>query len=273
MTIGYVFETPLGADCARRLARHQKVTVFGGNISTTLNAENVEIAKNMEEIIESCRFIVMNCASADRLYALLFSSLQMVARLRENAIAVIDQTDWDAHHSNRVIAKMAELGIAYVDAPVFSDAMDSISEEAAILCGGSKVDFGVVKPILEAICPAVIHLGDTGCGHYGKLIVSAISASNRLITSECAAIGENNGISLEDMSKVITNSSGYNRAIERVQLATGGARLATDISLDAAIKDLRAATSLATICGAPLLLGNAVLGQLESGQMKECTSL
>ena len=109
-----------------------------------------------------------------------------------------------------------DIGITLVDAPLHTENTEAIADASAIFFGGPADVLGSVRPILEAVCPKVIHCGDAGSGHAMRLVVAAIAACNRLITYECAAMGAKNGLTVADMATVLNKSSGYNSASARV---------------------------------------------------------
>ena len=108
-------------------------------------------------------------------------------------------------------------------------------------------------------------MGGAGNGNVAKLVNNAVAACNRLLTYEAVAMGFKYGLTIEDMSKVINKSTGWNGASERILpvLASGGQTANFQLSL--MVKDLKLASHMAMSCGAPMLIANAVANLFEVG--------
>lgn len=167
---------------------------------------------------------------------------------------VIDQRAADPEETRVLSGKLADIGIALVDAPIHCELASDFPESSAILCGGALESIEKIRPVLEAMAPKVIYLGETGTGHTAHALVSAVGVCNRFITYECAALGFKNGLAIEDMSTVLNHSSGANSATERILplLATG--ERTTDIPITDVASVLRIFSRLAMRVGAPAML-------------------
>jgi 3-hydroxyisobutyrate dehydrogenase len=163
-----------------------------------------------------------------------------------------------------MVARLAQRGVVLLDAPIHCELATELADTAAILCGGPQQAVDAVRPLLEIICPKVIYCGDTGAGHAMRIVTGTIAACNRLVTYECAAIGFTNGVALQDLATVITQSSGYNSATKRVLpvLADGGPT--ADVTLGEEAEVLRLAARLGRRTGAPMFVATTAGCLIES---------
>ena len=154
--------------------------------------------------------------------------------------------------------------MALIDAPVSGGPAGAEAGTIVTLCGGDPEAFARVKPILEQTGPAVVYFGQSGNGHVAKLIKNTLGACNRMITYESVAMAVKIGLKLDQLAAVISKSSGWTQAFERiVPVLRSGGRTAT-LRLELMVKDLQLACRLAAECGAPMLIANAVRSTVEA---------
>ncbi|MFH1242234.1 MAG: NAD(P)-dependent oxidoreductase [Pseudomonadota bacterium] len=111
-------------------------------------------------------------------------------------------------------ARLKELGITFVDAPV--SGMEARAREGTltIMFGGPKSIFDQVRPVMDTMSNKVLHMGDVGSGQLTKLV------NQLLFNIGCAAIAEllpmaaKLGLDPEKVTEVITTGTGRSFAAE-----------------------------------------------------------
>ena len=98
--------------------------------------------------------------------------------------AVVDCSSIDPIATKGFAARIAELGCAYVDAPVSGGEVGAKAASLTIMCGGAEADFERVKPLLDKMGKNVTLVGDVGAGQITKVANQIIVALN------IAAVGE-----------------------------------------------------------------------------------
>ena len=269
MNIGYVGSGWLAAAAASRLAAARRIVVAGA-IAEGLPAGSVYI-DTPTGLARRCTVVFVDLGSGAGLDDALFGPDGMASTLKAGTI-VVDQSVADPDTTRAIAARLAEAGVLLVDAPIHCELASELPDIAAILCGGPKDTVDAVRPLLQIICPKVVHCGDSGAGHGMRIVTGAVAACNRLITYECAAIGLTNGIALEDLATVITQSSGYNSATARVLPVLGDGGRTADVELGAAAGELRLAARLARRTGAPMIIANLVGCLIEGAAAAEGAS-
>lgn len=129
---------------------------------------------------------------------------------------VVDQTMGDPTQTRSIAADLQKLGVSLVDAPVSSGSSGAVTGTIAIMCGGPAESYETMRPILESVSPNIVYCSQTSNGHLTKLVNNAVASCNRLITYEAIAMGFKYGLAIEDVLKVINNSTGWNGASERI---------------------------------------------------------
>lgn len=102
----------------------------------------------------------------------LFGDEGVVAGGAKGAL-VIDMSSIHPDHSREHQSKLAENGMAYIDAPVSGGVGGAEEGTLAIMAGGAASDIARATPVFD-VMGTVFHLGDTGAGQICKLVNQAI---------------------------------------------------------------------------------------------------
>ncbi|MBK7472511.1 MAG: NAD(P)-dependent oxidoreductase [Betaproteobacteria bacterium] len=261
MDVGYVGSGWLATAAASRLAGAREIFVCG-RFATTVKGSAAR-ADSLTGLARRCNVVFVDLGSQEAARNALFGPDGMESSLAAGTI-VVDQSVGDPDETRAMAARLAERGVVLLDAPIHCERAAEMPEATAILCGGPQDAVDAVRPLLEIICPRVVHCGDTGSGHAMRIVTGAVAACNRLVTYECAAIGVTNGVALQDLATVITQSSGYNSATARVLPVLGAGGRTADVELAAAAHELGLAARLARRTGAPMVIANLVGCLVES---------
>jgi 3-hydroxyisobutyrate dehydrogenase-like beta-hydroxyacid dehydrogenase len=148
-------------------------------------------------------------------------------------------------------ARLAELGVGWVDAPV-SGGPEAIAERRlAVMAGGSEPDVARARPILEE-AGTVVRVGGPGAGHAVKLINQVIVCLTIEAVAEALVLAETCGLELELVREALTGGSADSRVLQ----VQGSRMIARDYSPAAKatimVKDLRLIAELAGAVGARL---------------------
>src|SRR6188768_325996 len=104
--------------------------------------------------------------------------------------------------------RLADAGVAMVDAPVSGAEWGAKAAELVFMCGGAAADIERVRPLLEVMGKAVFHLGPIGAGHAMKCLNNLITAINFVGVTEGLAIGKRYGLDPAAMVDVLDQSTG-----------------------------------------------------------------
>ena len=158
----------------------------------------------------------------------------------------IDATSGDPNVSRETSRRLAEKGVAFVDAPVTGAVVGAENATLTIMMGGSAADVEKAKEILKLNGKTLIHVGDTGAGHAIKVLTNSIMGATVWITSECLLLAKQLGIDMKTALDVTNAGSGRSNASENLlpmRLRDGKWPLVFKLAHHD--KDIRIATSLA----------------------------
>ncbi|MFZ2648975.1 MAG: NAD(P)-dependent oxidoreductase, partial [Burkholderiaceae bacterium] len=111
-------------------------------------------------------------------------------------------------------ARLAESGIAFVDAPVSGGVKRAVEASLSIMIGGESPAVESVRPILQALGKTLVHVGGAGAGHAVKALNNYVSAAGLLAVCEALVAAEKFGIHPRLVNQVLNASTGKNNTTE-----------------------------------------------------------
>ncbi len=121
---------------------------------------------------------------------------------------LLDTSSAAPWHTKDVAARLADVGVAMVDAPVSGAEAGAKGASLVFMVGGEPSDIERVVPILETLGKAHFHLGPVGSGHAMKAINNLISAITLTATTEGLIAGARYGLDPTVMNDVLDLSTG-----------------------------------------------------------------
>jgi 3-hydroxyisobutyrate dehydrogenase-like beta-hydroxyacid dehydrogenase len=110
--------------------------------------------------------------------------------------------------------RLAERGIAFLDAPVTGSKPKAEDATLTIMVGGEAADFDRALPLFEAMGQLVLHVGPQGHGSMVKLINNTIAAVNTAAVAEGIAVGRRAGLDLDKLLEVVGAGSGASAMLD-----------------------------------------------------------
>ncbi len=143
-------------------------------------------------------------------------------------------------------ARLAELDIRLVDAPVSGGVARAETGELSIMAGGERSDVNACAGVFTSLGSRVLHAGPIGAGHAAKALNNAVSAAGLIAAGEALIVAERAGIDPETMLEVLNASSGRNNATEnKIGQFVFSRSFASGFALGLMTKDLAIAGDLA----------------------------
>jgi len=135
-------------------------------------------------------------------------------RILQKGAMIIDMGSSNPVETRKLRARLAEAGIALVDAPVSGAVAKAKTGTLSILFGGGDAEFTRAKPVLEKMGSTLIRVGAVSAGHAMKAINNYVYAAGLLAVSEALAIGRAMDLDVSVLANVLNASSGRNVASE-----------------------------------------------------------
>jgi len=157
--------------------------------------------------------------------------------------------------------RLAERGVAMVDAPVSGAEWGAQAAELVFMVGGAAADLERVRPLLERMGKAVFHVGGLGAGHAMKCLNNLVTSVNLLALSEGLAMGKRYGLDPEAMVDVLNVSTGMSWVAQtHIKQRVLSRRFDDPFKLALMVKDIGIAMALARDTATPAPLSEQAAG-------------
>lgn len=212
MDVGFVGLGIMGSRQAANLRRAgHELTVFNRTRATAdawAAEHGAHVADSPRAVAERCDVLISMVVDGDQVeQALLGEPGGAVHGARAGALFV-DMSTIAPTRTRAIGARLAERGVAFLDAPVTGSAPKAADATLTIMAGGAPADFERARPLLEAMGRLVLHVGDLGQGEMVKLINNAVAAVNAATLAQALLVGRRTGVDLDKLVEVMGAGSG-----------------------------------------------------------------
>jgi 3-hydroxyisobutyrate dehydrogenase len=121
---------------------------------------------------------------------------------------LLDTSSAEPWITRATAARLAEAGVAMVDAPVSGASWGAQTANLVFMVGGADPDVARVRPLLDVMGKAVHHVGSLSAGHTMKAINNVVSALAINATVEALLVGRAHGLDPEVMADVLNEATG-----------------------------------------------------------------
>lgn len=211
MQIGFAGLGAIGTPMAARVAASHRLTVWN---RTGARAEAFAAAhpgaravRTPRELATGAEAVITCLPTSAEVEALLDGPDGLLAGLATGGL-LIDCTSGDPASSRRIAARLAERGIAFVDAPVSGGPPLAEKGALTVMCGGRPDDVARADAVVRAFAAKVIALGPVGAGHAMKAVNNALLAVHIVALAEGLVTLAKAGLEPRAMVDVLNASSG-----------------------------------------------------------------
>lgn len=184
--IGFVGLGIMGAPMASHLT-HMKDTQLLVNDLKEDAVQRLEdlgaVSASLEEIGGSCDLIFTILPNGEIVRDVLFGGQGIAPSLRKGTI-VCDMSSVTPGQSREYAARLADLGVSFLDAPVSGGEPKAIDGTLAFMVGGEEPVFQQVLPYFEQMGSSAVLVGGCGNGSVAKLANQIIVNMNIAVVSE-----------------------------------------------------------------------------------------
>jgi 3-hydroxyisobutyrate dehydrogenase len=215
-TVGLVGLGNMGRGMALSLLRSGFAVVgfdADPDICIRRSADGIEIVAGIGELCRSADVILLSLPNASHVEAVIGGADGILAHARPGLL-VIDTTTSDPETTRRLAARMAEAGMAMLDAPVSGGPRGALAGTMTMVIGGEAADLSRAMPVLEAISARRVHVGPVGAGHVTKLVNNLLCAAHLLTAAEALRIIDGAGLDAKTVLQGINAGSGRSGVTE-----------------------------------------------------------
>ena len=163
----------------------------------------------------------------------------------------------DPNWSIALEARLAALGVLYLDAPISGGAARAASGEMTMMTAGTPAAYAKCEPLLNAMAAKVYKLGDrAGAGSKVKIINQLLAGVHIAAAAEAMALGLREGVDPAALYDVITHSAGNSWMFENRMAHVLAADYTPLSAVDIFVKDLGLVLDMARASKFPLPLSS-----------------
>ena len=155
--------------------------------------------------VEALLIVVVNAQQTEQV---LFGENGAAAHLAPGAVVIASATV-APEFAEALGARLAALGLRFIDAPISGGAAKAAAGEMSVMASGAPATFEVCATLFDAICAKLYRLGDQpGQGSKVKMINQLLAGVHIAAAAEAMALGIRAGCDPDALYEVISNSAG-----------------------------------------------------------------
>ena len=274
--LGYLGVVIMGSAMARNLLRAgARVTACNRTRAKAeaLQADGATVADTPAEVVAAgCEVLFLNVPDTPDVERVLFGE-QGVAKADEDqlhGLIVVDHSTICPVETKRIASRLAERGIAFVDAPVSGGDVGARAGTLSIMCGGEKLAFERVLPLLRVVGERITHLGPAGSGQACKACNQAAVVATLAGVCEALSLAKQSGLDPQQVTEVLGAGAAGSWQLENL-----GPRIAQGdhdpgFMIDLLLKDLRLVASAAGEQNLPMPITRLIESLYQSAASDGC---
>ena len=192
--VGFIGLGIMGRPMAKNLLK-ENIDICVSDLNKTVVDELVALGAasgSYAEIGETCDVIITILPNGAIVQDVLFGKDGVASTLTAGKV-VCDMSSVTANESKTCYAKLKEIGVGFVDAPVSGGEPGAIAGTLAIMCGGDPEDFERMQPYFDILGSSALLIGPSGSGSVTKLANQVIVNLNIAAVSEALVLATKAG--------------------------------------------------------------------------------
>jgi 3-hydroxyisobutyrate dehydrogenase len=210
-TSGMIGLGNMGGRIARRI-RDAGRPVRGFDVDTAhAEAAGIELAASISELVAAVDVVFLSLPDSSIIERVVLDEGGVASAAREGQV-VVDLSTASPASSVRLHDRLAEAGVAFLDAGISGGAAAAEKGALTLMVGGDAAALDRVMPILETFSTGVHHMGSPGLGHVAKVLNNFLNGVSLAATAEVMVAAKQAGLDLAQFLDVVNTSSGVNFA-------------------------------------------------------------
>ena len=177
---------------------------------------------------------------------------------------LIDCSTISPEIARAIAAKLAEKGIAMLDAPVSGGVQGAIDATLAIMAGGDAEVLARVRPLLDCLGKRIVHIGPNGAGQVAKACNQMIMVAAIQAAAEAMRLAAASGVDCGKVRQALAGGSAASRVLEVMGQRMVDRDFTAGIEARLHHKDYGLVLEAARRAGVPVPLTAAVAQQLNA---------
>ena len=218
LRVGFIGLGTMGLPMARNLAKAGfPLTVtsrtFAKAESLTREWPGVRAVREAAEVGRESEVVVSSVPDAPQVEEVHLGEKGTAAGAARGTV-VVDTSTIAAEAARTVAERLAERGVALLDAPVSGGQKGAIEGTLTFFVGGDSAALEKSRPVLQVLGKRITHLGPSGAGQLGKAANQILVGVNLMAVAEALAFAKKAGLPLPALHEALTAGAANSWALE-----------------------------------------------------------
>ena len=164
-------------------------------------------------LARECDVVFLNVSDTADVEALVLGEDGLIEHLRPGS-TVVDHSTIAPAAARRMAARLTEVGVGMLDAPVSGGEAGAIAGTLSIMVGGEAAVLERVRRLLEVVGDNIVHIGDAGAGQLCKACNQIVVAQSIAATAEAFLLCEASGVDAARVREALLGGFAASRILE-----------------------------------------------------------
>ncbi len=265
MKIGFIGLGIMGKPMAKNLLKAGcEVEVFDLNKAAMEDVAKcgAKMAESIPELAAVSDIIMTMVPNSPQVEEVVFGEHGACHTLRRGSV-LIDMSSINPIASRSIAARLEEIGVEMLDAPVSGGEPKAIDGTLSFMVGGKNEVFDKYKHLLAHMGASVVYCGAIGAGNVTKLCNQIVVAVNIAAVSEAMMLGQKAGVSCEAIYQAIRAGLAGSTVMDAKAPMMLDHNFKPGFKIDLHIKDLNNVIDAAGAVDAPIPLTAQVMEMMK----------
>lgn len=174
------------------------LTVWNRSLAVTkdLEKQGAKVAQSAADCVENADLVFTMLSTPAVVEEVALGKNGFVKQMKSNAIWA-DCSTVNPSFSKAINEKITDYNIRFAATPVAGSKNQAAEAVLVFFCGGDETVFEEIKPIIDHMSKAALHLGDVSMGANLKMLVNSMLGQSMVVFAENVALGEKMGLDKE----------------------------------------------------------------------------
>ena len=281
--IGFIGLGIMGGNMASHLLKKYKnINIIKRNSINTkkfikkfANKGKINLYNNPKELAENSELIISCVGNDNDLEDIYLRENKILDGVKKNTI-IVDHTTASLNISIKLFKKFRSKQVFFFDAPVSGGEIGAQKGNLAIMVGGEKNKFEVLKKSLDCYYKSMIYMGKSGNGQLTKMVNQICVASIIQGLAEGLNFAKKKKLNVENLLEVIQNGAAQSWQLENRSITMWNNKFNFGFMNKLMLKDLKILLNESKISNIELPITKQIKGfytkLIKKGYSKEDTS-
>ena len=281
--IGFIGLGIMGGNMASHLLKKYKnINIIKRNSINTkkfikkfANKGKINLYNNPKELAENSELIISCVGNDNDLEDIYLRKNKILDGVKKNTI-IVDHTTASLNISVKLFKKFRSKQVFFFDAPVSGGEIGAQKGNLAIMVGGEKNKFEILKKSLDCYYKSMIYMGKSGNGQLTKMVNQICVASIIQGLAEGLNFAKKKKLNVENLLKAIQNGAAQSWQLENRSITMWNNKFNFGFMNKLMLKDLKILLNESKISNIELPITKQIKGfytkLIKKGYSKEDTS-